>query len=99
MSVSARQFRQADLREQVVTVLRLPGAPPHRLKLELTESVALDNVDDTIAKMNVLRGLGLRFSMDDFGTGQSSLSYLTRLPLDQLKIASDPRVPARAIAW
>ena len=67
-------------------MLRQTGARPDRLKLELTESLALDNVDDTIAKMNALRALGLRFSMDDFGTGQSSLSYLTRLPLDQLKI-------------
>ena len=72
--------------EQVVAVLRHTGARPDRLKLELTESLALDNVDDTIAKMNALRALGLRFSMDDFGTGQSSLSYLTRLPLDQRKI-------------
>lgn len=86
VNVSARQFRQADFMEQIVTVLRQTGARPDRLKLELTESLALDNVDDTIAKMNALRSLGLRFSMDDFGTGQSSLSYLTRLPLDQLKI-------------
>ena len=86
VNVSARQFRQADFMEQVVAVLRQTGARPDRLKLELTESLALDNVDDTIAKMNALRALGLRFSMDDFGTGQSSLSYLTRLPLDQLKI-------------
>jgi diguanylate cyclase (GGDEF)-like protein/PAS domain S-box-containing protein len=86
VNVSARQFRQVDFMEQIVTVLRQTGARPDQLKLELTESVALDNVDDTIAKMNALRALGLRFSMDDFGTGQSSLSYLTRLPLDQLKI-------------
>jgi EAL domain-containing protein (putative c-di-GMP-specific phosphodiesterase class I) len=52
----------------------------------LTESLPLENVDDTISKMRALRSLGLRFSLDDFGTGQSSLSYLTRLPLDQLKI-------------
>ena len=86
VNVSARQFHQDDFIEQVVTVLRQTGARPDRLKLELTESLALDNVDDTIAKMNALRALGLGFSMDDFGTGQSSLSYLTRLPLDQLKI-------------
>ena len=86
VNVSARQFRQANFMEQVVAVLRQTGARPDRLKLELTESLALNNVDDTIAKMNALRALGLRFSMDDFGTGQSSLSYLTRLPLDQLKI-------------
>ena len=86
VNVSARQFHQDDFIEQVVTALRQTGARPDRLKLELTESLALDNVDDTIAKMNTLRALGLGFSMDDFGTGQSSLSYLTQLPLDQLKI-------------
>ncbi len=86
VNVSARQFRQPDFMEQIRAVLLQTGARPDRLKLELTESLALDNVDDTIAKMNALRALGLRFSLDDFGTGQSSLSYLTRLPLDQLKI-------------
>ncbi|WP_426307672.1 EAL domain-containing protein [Acidovorax facilis] len=86
VNVSARQFRQPDFMEQVRTVLLQTGARPDRLKLELTESLALDNVDDTIAKMSALRALGLSFSLDDFGTGQSSLSYLTRLPLDQLKI-------------
>jgi len=86
VNVSARQFRQPNFMEQVCAVLQQTGARPDRLKLELTESLALDNVEDTIAKMTALRNLGLRFSMDDFGTGQSSLSYLTRLPLDQLKI-------------
>ena len=86
VNVSARQFRQPNFIEQVCAVLQQTGARPDRLKLELTESMALDNVEDTIAKMTALRKLGLRFSMDDFGTGQSSLSYLTRLPLDQLKI-------------
>ena len=56
------------------------------LKLELTESIVLDNVADTIAKMKALKEIGVSFSMDDFGTGYSSLSYLTQLPLDQLKI-------------
>ncbi len=86
VNVSARQFRQPNFIEQVCAVLQQTGARADRLKLELTESMALDNVEDTIAKMTALRQLGLRFSMDDFGTGQSSLSYLTRLPLDQLKI-------------
>ncbi len=86
VNVSARQFRQGDFVDQVCAVITETGARADRLKLELTESMALDNVDDTIAKMNALRALGLGFSMDDFGTGQSSLSYLTRLPLDQLKI-------------
>ena len=86
VNVSARQFRQVDFVDQVRAVLEETGASPSRIKLELTESMVLDNVHDTIEKMNALRALGVRFSMDDFGTGQSSLSYLTRLPLDQLKI-------------
>ena len=59
---------------------------PSLLKLELTESMVLDDVDDTVIKMHALKTLGVRFSMDDFGTGYSSLSYLTRFPIDQLKI-------------
>jgi EAL domain-containing protein (putative c-di-GMP-specific phosphodiesterase class I) len=62
------------------------GAKPAQLKLELTESTVLENVEDTIAKMRELKLLGISFSMDDFGTGYSSLSYLKRLPLDQIKI-------------
>jgi diguanylate cyclase (GGDEF)-like protein len=86
VNVSARQFRAADFVEQVAQVLQQTQANPNRLKLELTESLVLDNVTDTIVKMNALKAMGVRFSMDDFGTGQSSLSYLTQLPLDQLKI-------------
>ncbi|MDO8458586.1 MAG: EAL domain-containing protein [Burkholderiaceae bacterium] len=86
VNVSARQFRQVDFVDRVRHALKHTGAPATRLKLELTESLVLDNVDDTIAKMHVLKQLGVSFSMDDFGTGYSSLSYLTRLPLDQLKI-------------
>ncbi len=86
VNVSARQFRQRDFVARVVEVLRETGARPHLLKLELTESLVMDNVDDTIAKMGMLKSKGVRFSVDDFGTGYSSLAYLTRLPLDQLKI-------------
>nr|WP_295939068.1 EAL domain-containing protein [uncultured Acidovorax sp.] len=86
VNVSARQFRQRDFVARVVEVLRETGARPHLLKLELTESLVLDNVDDTIAKIGMLKTKGVRFSVDDFGTGYSSLAYLTRLPLDQLKI-------------
>ncbi|CAM8666226.1 RNase II stability modulator [Comamonadaceae bacterium] len=86
VNVSARQFRQADFVDRVARILRATGARADLLKLELTESLVLDNVEDTIQKMNALKTLGVRFSMDDFGTGHSSLSYLTRLPLDQLKI-------------
>jgi diguanylate cyclase (GGDEF)-like protein len=86
VNVSARQFRQADFVDQVRSALRDSGANPRRLKLELTESLVLDNVDKTIATMHALKDLGLRFAIDDFGTGQSSLTYLTQLPLDQIKI-------------
>lgn len=86
VNVSARQFRQADFVEQVSEIIQRSGIKPDRLKLELTESLILDNIDDTIHKMNALRKMDVRFSMDDFGTGYSSLAYLTQLPLDQLKI-------------
>lgn len=86
VNVSARQFRQRDFVARVAAVMHETGVRPHLLKLELTESLVLDNMDDTIAKMSELKALGVRFSMDDFGTGYSSLAYLTRLPMDQLKI-------------
>jgi len=86
VNVSARQFRDTDFVQQVAQALQQTGANPARLKLELTESLVLDDVGDTVTKMDQLKALGVRFSMDDFGTGQSSLSYLTQLPLDQLKI-------------
>ncbi|MDG3063651.1 putative bifunctional diguanylate cyclase/phosphodiesterase [Thauera mechernichensis] len=86
VNVSARQFRQDDFVQQVGGVLERTGAPPRRLKLELTESTVLEDIESTIVKMKALRAFGVRFSMDDFGTGYSSLQYLKRLPLDQLKI-------------
>ena len=86
VNVSARQFRPADFVSQVKSVLRETAANPKRLKLELTESLVLANVQDTIEKMNLLKAIGVRFAIDDFGTGQSSLTYLTQLPLNQLKI-------------
>ncbi len=86
VNVSARQFRQENFVAQVRAVLEKTAIDPGRLKLELTESLVLDNVDDTIDKMQALKAVGVRFSMDDFGTGYSSLAYLSRLPLDQVKI-------------
>jgi len=86
VNVSARQFRHDDFVDQVLEVLERTGANPLRLKLELTESLLVDNVEGVIAKMTVLKASGVGFSLDDFGTGYSSLSYLKRLPLDQLKI-------------
>ncbi len=86
VNVSARQFRQSDFVQEVLDVVARTGAPAARLKLELTESMLVDDVDDIIAKMIALKTQGVGFSLDDFGTGYSSLSYLKRLPLDQLKI-------------
>jgi EAL domain-containing protein (putative c-di-GMP-specific phosphodiesterase class I) len=86
VNVSARQFRQDDFVDQVLAILMRTGANPQRLKLELTESLLIDDIEDVIAKMTALKSLGVGFSLDDFGTGYSSLAYLSRLPLDQLKI-------------
>jgi diguanylate cyclase (GGDEF)-like protein/PAS domain S-box-containing protein len=86
VNVSALQFKQSDFVDQVLAVLADTGANPRRLKLELTESMLADNVQDIIEKMFALKAKGVGFSLDDFGTGYSSLSYLKRLPLDQLKI-------------
>jgi diguanylate cyclase (GGDEF)-like protein/PAS domain S-box-containing protein len=86
INVSALQMRQKNFVEQVRAIIEQTGADPHRLKIELTESTLVSNVDDVIAKMDKLKAIGIGFSLDDFGTGYSSLSYLKRLPLDQLKI-------------
>lgn len=86
VNVSARQFNHSDFIAQVTNTLANTGANPQLLKLELTESLFLNNVEDTISKMVTLKALGVTFSLDDFGTGYSSLTYLKRLPLDQLKI-------------
>ena len=86
VNISAKQLRQPNFVERVLETLETSGANPHRLELELTESMLLDDVEDIVAKMTQLKSHGLRFSLDDFGTGYSSLSYLKRLPLDQLKI-------------
>ena len=86
VNVSARELRDPHFVAQVIDVLDRTGATPARLKLELTESVMLDNVEDSIAKMQAIRARGVGFALDDFGTGYASLTYLRRLPLDQLKI-------------
>jgi diguanylate cyclase (GGDEF)-like protein/PAS domain S-box-containing protein len=86
VNISARQFRQPGFVDQTLAIIGRTGANPGNLKLELTESMLVENVEDVIAKMVTLRSCGLRFSLDDFGTGYSSLAYLKRLPLDQLKI-------------
>ncbi|MCF8482044.1 MAG: cache domain-containing protein [Rhodospirillum sp.] len=86
VNVSAVQFRESDFITRVERAITSHGIDPHFLKLELTESLVLEDVEGTIGTMKHLKSLGVGFSMDDFGTGQSSLTYLKRLPLDQLKI-------------
>jgi diguanylate cyclase (GGDEF)-like protein/PAS domain S-box-containing protein len=86
VNISAVQYHQSDFVTQVKEVIERTGANPQRLKLELTESLMLDNIDDIVNKMSLLKATGIGFSLDDFGTGYSSLSYLKRLPIEQLKI-------------
>ena len=86
VNVSAKQFIQDDFVENIICVLQCYSFEPRLLKLELTESVILDDVTMVIAKMNELKAFGVCLSLDDFGTGYSSLSYLKKLPMDQIKI-------------
>ena len=86
VNVSARQFRQPDFVAQVEAALEHHGIMPRLLKLELTESMLLEDIEQIIVTMNALKAIGVQFSLDDFGTGYSSLQYLKRLPLDQMKI-------------
>ena len=86
VNVSSRQFRHTGFVQDVVRVLAVTGAPSSLLKLELTESLLVEDMDTTIATMRALRTYSIGFALDDFGTGYSSLSYLKRMPLDQLKI-------------
>ena len=86
INISALQFKNKDFIKTLIQVLKRYNMAPTMIELEITESVFIDDMDDVIEKMNVLREYGIRFSMDDFGTGFSSLSYLRRLPIDTLKI-------------
>jgi diguanylate cyclase (GGDEF)-like protein len=86
VNVSARQFKDSAFAGRVLQIVKRSGIDPARLILELTESLLLDDVDNTIGKMDILRQSGMRFSLDDFGIGFSSLSYLKRLPLYEIKI-------------
>ena len=86
VNISAAQFRASEFIAQTLDAIEINAINPRRLKLEITESVLLSNVDIVVGKMAVLREKGIRFSLDDFGTGYSSLAYLKRLPIDQLKI-------------
>ncbi|OZA05450.1 MAG: hypothetical protein B7X95_06545 [Methylophilaceae bacterium 17-44-8] len=86
VNISAKQFRQRDFVQQVKACIEKHGIDPMYLRLELTETMLLDNVEETVEYMNALGLVGVQFSLDDFGTGYSSLQYLKRLPLYQLKI-------------
>lgn len=86
INVSARQFYDPQFSAFILQTLQETGVDPAMLNFEITESVVLDDVDDTIRIMTELKALGIRFSIDDFGAGYSSLAYLKRLPLDELKI-------------
>lgn len=86
VNVSARQFRHADFVERVLRTVEAAGADARRLQLEITESLALENLQDTVRKLRELRAQGVGVALDDFGTGNSSLAYLAQLPLDQIKI-------------
>ncbi|PXW97513.1 diguanylate cyclase (GGDEF)-like protein [Sphaerotilus hippei] len=86
INVSTREFSQPDFVGQVLDTLERTGADPSRLKLEMTESILATDMDGVVARMSALRARGVSFSLDDFGTGFSSLAYLKNMPLDQLKI-------------
>ncbi len=86
VNVSAREFRQPKFVDHVLTALDRAGANPKNLKIELSETMFGENIEDVITRMNKLRTYGVRFSLEDFGTGYSSMAYLKRLPLDQIKI-------------
>ena len=86
VNVSVKQLQHEDFVQLVKSIVERFQINPYRLKLELTESMLVENVEETIAKIEELRALGIRFSLDDFGTGYSSLQYLKKIPLDQLKI-------------
>ena len=86
VNISARQIRMPSFVDEVLALIDCTGVNPSKLKLEITESILLENLEDIIEKMTRLQAKGLSFSIDDFGTGYSSLQYLKRLPLSQLKI-------------
>ncbi|MEO6291739.1 MAG: EAL domain-containing protein, partial [Burkholderiaceae bacterium] len=86
VNISVVQFHQVDFVAQVQSLVQSHAINPTRLKLEITESLLLKNIENAIATMSALKEIGVRFSLDDFGTGYSSLQYLKRLPIDQIKI-------------
>ncbi len=86
VNVTASEFHREDFLPRVSQILRSTGANPESIKLELTEGMLLSNSDNTIRSMNLLKELGFQLSLDDFGTGFSSLAYLRQFPFDEIKI-------------
>ncbi|ABE37399.1 diguanylate cyclase/phosphodiesterase [Rhodopseudomonas palustris BisB5] len=86
VNLSPLQFRVGNLMATVMDALKYAGLPPHRLEIEITETLLLEKSSQVIATLHALRALGVRISMDDFGTGYSSLSYLRSFPFDKIKI-------------
>lgn len=86
VNVSPRQLRQPNFAKRIKALLTATGADPDRLTLEMTEGLAIENIDSAIITLSELKTLGIHLSIDDFGTGYSSLAYLKRLPMDELKI-------------
>jgi EAL domain-containing protein (putative c-di-GMP-specific phosphodiesterase class I) len=86
VNVSPLQFRTQNLVQVVVQALAASGLPAHRLEIEITETILMEQTDETLAILHQLRNLGVRIAMDDFGTGYSSLGYLQKFPFDKIKI-------------
>ncbi|MCK6186487.1 MULTISPECIES: GGDEF and EAL domain-containing protein [unclassified Pseudomonas] len=86
VNISAIDFRQRDFVDKLTAILKQTGLPPAQLELEITESVLMQNVDETVETLQRVKAMGIRLALDDFGTGYSSLSYLRRFPIDVLKI-------------
>lgn len=86
INLSAVQFRQLNLLEMIQNILYETQFPPEFIKVELTESMVMDNIEQTITTLRALKAMNIKISIDDFGTGYSSLNYLKRFPIDQLKI-------------
>ena len=89
VNLSAREFVQRNIAENVARALESTGLPPHMLELEITETIAMYNIEQILAILHLLRDMGIRVAIDDFGTGYSSMSYLKRFPVQTLKIAQD----------
>jgi predicted signal transduction protein with EAL and GGDEF domain/DNA-binding NarL/FixJ family response regulator len=86
INISAQEFRQTDLIKQISSAIKDAGIPGDAIELEITESLVIENFDFVLDKMKQLKGLGIKFAIDDFGTGYSSLNYLSRIPVDKIKI-------------